>query len=402
MSRRVGVRRWQLWGLAAVALALGVFFWVGARLERFVNRVEPVPLPEVSAHALALHRSSFVIDLHADSLLFGRDLLRRSDVGHVDLPRLQDGGVGLQVFGMPTVVPMGADIERTDPHTPDLLTLAGLAQRSPFAWRSPMGRALLEIERLDRAVAGSRGALVPVRDREDLERLVALHHDDPRRVGAILAVEGAHAMEGDPANLDKLFAQGVRVIGLAHFFDNAYAGSAHGRDKGGLTELGRRTVQRMEELGIAVDLAHSSPRAIEEVLDMVHVPVIVSHGGVKGTCDNLRNLSDDQIRRVAANGGVIGIGYWSWAVCGTAPRDVAAAIRYVIDLVGPDSVGLGSDYDGATTVGFDTSHLPALTQALLDDGLDDETIRKVLGGNALRVLRAILPPRAEAAGPRPE
>jgi membrane dipeptidase len=402
MSRLGGARRWQLLGLVTVVVALGVFFWVGARLERFVNRVEPVPLPEVSAHALALHRSSFVIDLHADSLLFGRDLLRRSDVGHVDLPRLEEGGVGLQVFGMPTVVPMGADIERTEPNTPDLLTLAGLAQRSPFAWRSPMGRALLEAERLDRAVAGSGGALVPVRDVEDLERLVALRRDDPRRVGAILAVEGAHAMEGDPANLEVLFEHGVRVVGLAHFFDNAYTGSAHGRDKGGLTELGRRTVQRMEELGIAVDLAHSSPRAIDETLDLVHKPVIVSHGGVKGTCDNLRNLSDAEIERVAANGGVIGIGYWNWAVCGTAPRDVAAAIRYVVDLVGPDHVGLGSDYDGATTVGFDTSQLPALTQALLDAGLDDETIRKVLGGNALRVLRATLPRRAGTAESRAE
>jgi microsomal dipeptidase-like Zn-dependent dipeptidase len=387
--------------LVALALALLAFFWAGSRLERFVNRVEPVPLPEISERALALHRSSFVVDLHADSLLFERDLLRRSEVGHVDLPRLQEGGVGLQVFAMPTVVPLGADLERTDPNTPDVLTLAGLAQRSPFAWRGPMERALLQSERLGRAVAAAGGQIVPVHGVEDLERLVALRAEDPRRVGALLAVEGAHALEGDPENLERLFAAGVRAMGLAHFFDNAYAGSAHGQHKGGLSELGRATLRRMEELGIAVDLAHLSPRAIEETLDLVTRPVIVSHGGVKGTCDNLRNLSDAEVVRVAENGGVIGIGYWDWAICGTSPRDFAAAVRHVVDLVGPDHVGLGSDYDGGTTVGFDTSELPALTQALVDAGFDDETIRKVLGGNALRVLRATLPRRASGSAGAP-
>ena len=91
---------------------------------------------------------------------------------------------------------------------------------------------------------------------------------------------------------------------------------------------------------------------------------------MRGTCDNQRNLSDEQVQRIADGGGVIGIGYWEWAVCGRAPADIARAIAYVIRLVGADHAGLGSDYDGATTVGFDTRHLMAVTQALIDEGLE--------------------------------
>ncbi|MEZ4292124.1 MAG: membrane dipeptidase [Myxococcota bacterium] len=213
----------------------------------------------------------------------------------------------------------------------------------------------------------------------------------PVPIGALLAIEGAHAMESDPANLARLFDAGYRMIGLAHFFDNDYAGSAHGVAKGGLTALGRRTIREMESLGVVVDLAHLSPAAIDDVLAIVTKPVVSSHGGVRGTCDNQRNLSDDQIRRIAATGGVVGIGYWATAVCGTRPEDVALAIAYVVRLVGAEHAALGSDYDGATTVGFDTSALPALTQALLDAGLDGDEVGQVLGGNVLRVLDRTLP-----------
>jgi microsomal dipeptidase-like Zn-dependent dipeptidase len=119
--------------------------------------------------------------------------------------------------------------------------------------------------------------------------------------------------------------------------------------------------------------------------------VVFSHGGVVGTCDNPRNLSDEHVRAIAAGGGVVGIGYWKMAICGTELQHVVAAIRYVIDLAGDDHVGLGSDYDGATSVGFDTSALPALTQALLDAGLPESSVRKVMGENVWRVLEETLP-----------
>ncbi len=349
---------------AVVVLALIAFFGVGAIVERFLNRLEPVPLPEVSQAAQALHAASFVVDMHADSLMAGRDLVKRSHVGHVDLPRLQDGGVGLQIFTTVTVVPMGLNIERNERGAFDLLTLLGMAQLSPFAWRGPLGRAELQADRLESVIARSNGALVPVRSRADLDALIAGRTQGHGPIGALLGIEGAHALEGDLANLDVVFARGFRMIGLTHFFDNEFSGSAHGVAKGGLTDLGRELVRRMEQRGVLVDLAHVSPAAVSDVLAMATKPTVVSHGGVKGTCNNTRTLTDAQVRGIAAGGGVIGIGYWDTAICGREPRHVVAAMRYVIDLVGDDHVGLGSDYDGATTVGFDTSQLAALWQLL--------------------------------------
>jgi membrane dipeptidase len=374
-------------------VALIAFFSVGAIVERFLNRLEPVALPEISPAAQALHAASLVVDMHADSLLTGRDLVQRSEVGHVDLPRLQAGGVGLQFFTAATVVPLGLNIERNEGDAFDLLTLLGMAQLSPFAWRGPLGRAELQAERLESAIARSGGALVPVRSRADLESLIERRASGERTIGALLGIEGAHALEADLANLDVVFERGFRMIGLTHFFDNEFSGSAHGVAKGGLTDLGRELVRRMEARGVVVDLAHVSPAAVDEVLAMASKPTVISHGGVAGTCDNTRTLKDAQVRAIAAGGGVIGIGYWDTAICGREPRHVVAAMRHVIALVGDDHVGLGSDYDGATTVGFDTSQLAALTQEMLSAGIPEASIRKILGGNVVRVLRAVLPER---------
>ncbi|HEB89789.1 MAG TPA: peptidase M19 [Deltaproteobacteria bacterium] len=377
--------------IVAVVIAL-LWLALALRLEGFVNRVEPVPLPAISPRARALHDTSFIADLHADSLLFGRDLLERSDLGHVDLPRLREGGVALQVFAVPTLVPFGLNIERNERPGLDALTFGAMLQLSPIAWKSPTDRALYRAEQMRAYVRASGGSLLLIENRGDLERLVAAGPEGSRIVGAMLSIEGAHAMEGDPDHLRTLFDAGYRMIGLTHFFDNEYAGSAHGVEKGGLTDLGRRTIADMEELGIIVDLAHLAPKAIDEVLDLARRPTVVSHTGVRATCDNRRNLSDEHIRRIAAGGGIIGIGYWESAVCGRAPKDIARAIAHVVRLVGADHAALGSDYDGGTVVGFDTTGLPALTQALVDEGLRDSQIRKILGENVLRIFSRTLPP----------
>lgn len=376
--------------VAAILVALA-WLTLALRLESFINRVSPVSLPTISARARALHSTSFVADLHADSLLFGRNLLSRSDLGHVDLPRLQEGGVALQVFSLPTIVPYGTNIERTELGQLDLITLAGIAQLSPTAWRGPTGRSLYHANRLRNAVRDSNGAMRLIETRSDLESLRTARSAGGNTTGALLALEGAHALESKPANLETLFAAGYRMIGLTHFFDNDYGGSAHGVDQGGLTQLGRDTIGEMERLGITLDLAHLSPTAVDEALDLATRPVVFSHGGVRGTCDNQRNLSDAHIRRIAAAGGVIGIGYWDVAVCGTTPVHIARAIAYVVRLVGPDHAAFGSDYDGGTTVGLDTSSLVALTQAMMDEGLRESTIGKVLGENVFRVLSENLP-----------
>lgn len=377
--------------LVIVLLAAAATVWLGANIERFLNRIESVPLPAVSDTARRLHAGSVVVDLHADSLLFGRDLLARGTVGHVDLPRLQDGGVALQFFTATTKTPLGFNIERTDGDRLDLLTVVGLARFSPRWMSGPYERALIQAERFADFSARSNGMLLPVSTVAELDTLLARHQADPRVVGGLLGIEGAHALNDDPANVEVMFNAGYRMIGMAHFFDNAFAGSAHGLHKGGLTASGRTLIQRMEQLGMIVDLAHTSPAAIDDIIAIVTKPVVVSHTGVRGTCDNPRNLSDGQIRAIARKGGVIGIGYWDTAVCGTDTRAVVRAIRHIVELVGDDYVGLGSDYDGATTVGFDTSALPALTQQMLDDGFSQRTIAKVLGDNAIRVLRSALP-----------
>ncbi len=378
--------------VAAPFLALS-FFVLGVHSERLTNRVDPVPLPAVSEYARTLHDAAFVVDLHADSTLSGRNLLERSDVGHVDIPRLREGGVGLQFFTAPTRVPLSFDIHETSADGPDLLTLLDLAQWGPFRRVGPFRRGMVQGERIRRAVEVSDGTVVLIRAREDLEALLAARAQGRPVLGTLLGLEGAHALEQDVDNLARFHASGVRMIGITHFFDNEYAGSAHGLERGGLTQLGRDLVRRMVDLGMMIDLAHLSPKAIDEVLAMIDVPTVVSHTGVKGTCDNPRNLSDEHVRAIARGGGVIGIGYWEMAVCGTAPRDIVAAMQHVIGLVGDDHVALGSDYDGGTTVAFDTSGLPVLTQAMLDAGLPDASIEKILGGNIVRVMRAVLPGR---------
>ncbi len=193
------------------------------------------------------------------------------------------------------------------------------------------------------------------------------------------------------------------MAGMAHFFDNDVAGSMHGVNKGGLTPLGRKVIAAMEDKGMIVDIAHCSHKCVGEILAMARRPVVSSHGGVQATCKTNRNLSDDEIRGVARTGGVIGIGYWDGAICDTDPRAAARAMKHVKDLVGVQYVALGSDYDGATTVRFDTSQLVQVTQALLDEGFTPDEIRAVMGGNALRVIRAGLVPLAQVKPePQPE
>ena len=181
------------------------------------------------------------------------------------------------------------------------------------------------------------------------------------------------------------------MAGLTHFFDNEVAGSMHGEAKGGLTGLGREAVTRMEQLGIVIDLAHASNQSIDEVLAMATRPVVFSHGGVQATCQVNRNLSDAQIRAVAATGGVIGIGYWDAAVCRLDVDAVVDAIEHVIAVGGLDSAALGSDFDGSTEVAWDTSQLALVTQELIDRGRSAAEIQAIMGGNTLRVLGQVLP-----------
>ncbi|MEL7685322.1 dipeptidase [Citromicrobium bathyomarinum] len=381
-------------GLVLLFGIAGFFQFGPGMVERSMNQIDGEPLIEVSDEAKALHETLTIVDLHSDTLLWNRNLLNRADRGHMDLPRLEEGNVALQVFSSVTKTPKGQNYDANDADSDNITPLV-IAQLQPTrTWNSLLERSLWHAEKLDRAAAKSDGELLKVASTRDLDRLLRERSSEtPKPVGALLSIEGLQNLEGDLSNLDVLSKQGFRMASLTHFFDTDLAGSMHGIEKGGLTDKGRKAVRRMEELGMVVDIAHCSHACVADILAMAKRPVVSSHGGVQATCDVNRNLSDDEIRGVAKTGGVVGIGYWDAAVCGTSPRDAAKAMKHVRDLVGIDYVALGSDYDGATTVRFDTAQLAQVTQALLNEGFTEDEIRAVMGGNALRVLRAGIVPQ---------
>ena len=381
-------------GLVLLIGIAGFFQFAPGIAERSMNQIDGEPLIEVSDEAKALHATLTIVDLHSDTLLWNRNLLSRGTRGHMDLPRLEEGNVALQVFSSVTKTPKGQNYDANDADSDNITPLV-IAQLQPTrTWNSLLERSLWHAEKLDRAAAKSDGELLKVASIKDLDRLLRERSSEtPKPVGALLSIEGLHDLEGDLANLDTLRDAGFRMASLTHFFDTDLAGSMHGLEKGGLTDKGRKAVRRMEQLGMVVDIAHCSHKCVADILAMAKRPVVSSHGGVQATCQVNRNLSDDEIRGVAKTGGVVGIGYWDAAVCGTSPRDAAKAMKHVRDLVGIDYVALGSDYDGATTVRFDTSQLMQVTQALMDEGFTEDEIRAVMGGNALRVLRAGIVPQ---------
>ncbi|MCC6927400.1 MAG: membrane dipeptidase [Gemmatimonadaceae bacterium] len=365
--------------------------------DRSMNTLlAPAPYTAPPA-AESLLRTLDVVDLHADALLWPRDLLERHDYGHVDVPRLQDGHVALQVFSVVTKTPRGINYERNTATT-DNITILAIAERYPVrAWFSVFGRARWQARRLRDAVARSaaRGdsALRLVTSREELAALLALRRRGRPAIGALLATEGLHPLEGRLDFLDSLAADGFRMFGFTHFFDNEVGGSAHGVEQGGLTPFGRQVVARMDSLGLVIDVAHASPRLVDDILATTRRPIVVSHGGVQGTCPGPRNLTDDQLRRIAAGGGVVGIGYWDGAICEPTAASFARAVAYAMRVAGEDHIALGSDFDGSTAEPFDASGMGLVAAALRDAGLSDEQVRKVMGENALRLLGELLPSR---------
>jgi membrane dipeptidase len=391
-------RRIAAAGVAATAAATALTVtakaggrWAVGRTERRLCTTAQPPPYAASDRARALHAELWVADLHADSLLWGRDLLERGTRGHVDVPRLLEANVALQVFAASTKSPRHLNIEQNDDRSDDVVLLAIALGWPPATWRRLLPRALYLASRADRFAARSEGRLRMLRTAEDLAAYEADRLEMPGITAGLLAIEGAHALDGDPANVDVVADAGFRMMGPAHFFDNAFAGSAHGMEKGGLTDLGREMVRRMEARSMLVDVAHASSTTVDDVLAMARQPVIASHTGLCGVVDNPRNLTDARARAIADTGGVLGIGFWPTVCGGETVADIARAITYAIGVAGVEHVALGSDFDGAVPVPFDATGLVLLTDALLQAGLDDDTIRKVMGGNVRRLLAETLP-----------
>jgi membrane dipeptidase len=331
--------------------------------------------PDISDEARALHAEAPAIDLHADTLMWSRwvgyDLLARHTAplprsafaGHVDVPRLREGGLGAQYFGLVSLP----------------VSRAG-------------NRAVIDaqIDELDRAVrraeAGS-GGLVKADTLADVERANA-----EGQVAALLGIEGAHALDGNLDAIEHFARRGVRYLGILHFSWNEAGYPAFGwgrRDAEGLTPFGKELVRRSEDAGIVLDLAHINRKGWFDVCRLARRPLYCTHTGVAGAFEHWRNADDEQLRALADTGGAAGVIFAPNFLGGDGIEAVVKHLRHMIDVGGEDLPALGSDYDGMIVpirgLG-DATRLPALTTALLNAGLEARVIRKILRDNALRVL----------------
>lgn len=383
-----------LWGLAIILLAaVIVALAIGPGMaERSMNKVTGQGLLTLSPEAQALHSSLHIADWHADSLLWNRNLTQRSERGQVDIPRLQEGNVALQVFTVVTKTPAGLNYTHNSADSRDNVTLLALAQLWPLrTWQDLTERALYQSEKLHQFASEAPEALMLVKNQRDLTKLLAERAAGKALVGGMLGTEGSHALSGALPNVQRLYDAGFRMMSLHHFFDNALGGSLHGSGKSGLTDFGRAAIAEMNRLGVIIDVSHSSPAVVREALSLSTTPLVVSHTGTHGHCESPRNIPDDLMRAIADGGGLVAIGFWSGAICDASPRGIARALKAAVALLGEDAVALGSDFDGAVATPIHTGQMAQITQALLDEGVSVEVIRKVMGGNQLRFLQAQLP-----------
>ena len=333
----------------------------------------------------------FIADLHCDALLWDRDFLKNHDYGHVDLPRMQKANMAFQVFTIVSKTPRGINIEKNDGKTDNVAVLSFGQLQPPANWFSIKKRALWQADQLHKFAEHSQGAFRVVTNQNELRKFMDNRAKNPKLTAGMLGIEGAHCLENDLNNLDEFYKSGIRYIGISHFFDNEWAGSAHGMQKKGLTAKGKLLIQKMDSLHIIIDLAHTSINTIDDILALTNRPVIVSHTGVKGVCDNQRNLSDKHLIEIGKRNGLVGIGLWETAVCGSDAAATAKSIRYVADKIGVDKVALGSDFDGAIQTHFDVTGLPLIMQALQKEGFNNTEIAQIMGGNVRDFLLKNLP-----------
>lgn len=391
--RQLKTRRF-LWIVPLTVVAAGlalIHFAVPRVIETSLNGIDGRPLQRVSEKARVFHETLTIADLHADPLLWDRDLVQRSHRGHHDIPRMIEGNLALQVFTTVTKSPPNISYENNSAEGDDI-TLLAIAQLWPVrTWGNLTERALYQARKLHRFAARSGGRLVVVKSAADLDTLLSRRANGEVVVGGVLGTEGSHALSGDLENIDRLYEAGFRMMSLQHFFDNLLGGSLHGTRKGGLTDFGRAAIRRMEAAGVIIDLSHSSEMVVRDTLEIAGRPLVISHTGTRNHCASPRNISDELMIRIAQGGGLIGIGFWKEAICDPSPSGIAKAIQAAVDLVGEDHVALGSDFNGAVTTRIDVSELVYVTDALLALGMEERTIRKVMGENQIAFFRTYLP-----------
>jgi membrane dipeptidase len=319
---------------------------------------------------LSLHFDALVIDGHCDSigdqLEHGRWLGDRSEHGHVDLPRLREGGVDVQFFAC--YVP------------------------KPYQRHGAVTHALERLDQLHLLAERLPDQFVLARSAADLLRAKA-----SGRIAGIAGLEGAEALDASIGVLRQFHRLGLRNLGLAWNYRNAACdGVAESRTNGGLTEFGVKVVEECNQLGILLDVSHLSAAGVTDVLAVSQRPIIASHSNARALCDHPRNLTDAQMEAIAVRGGVIGVTFVDSFLNRQNPeaaaiKDVIANIEYMLGVVGPDHVALGSDFDGWSLAQElkDASCYPLITQQLVERGHDSRVIRKILGENLLRVIQTV-------------
>jgi membrane dipeptidase len=377
--------------LVFLLLASGRIF-LPSWLDKQMNPVSDHLPFVVSDKARDLHKTLLIGDWHSDSALWNRNLSKTYDYGHEDIPRMQKGNIALQMFTTVTKSPSGQNYDSNETASRDNITSLAIVQGWPIkTWSSLTERAIFQAEKIrDLSLRDSKNLML-IESQSDLKQFMIKRELNPTLIGALIGTEGSHALDGDLNNIERLYNKGFRMMSLHHFFDNKLGGSLHGVTGQGLTDFGRQSIVEMLRLNIIIDVSHSSENVAKDVLDITNRPIVVSHTGFNGHCESPRNISDGLMQSIAKKGGLIGVGFWDGAVCDNTPKSVAEAIVYGIDLVGVDHVALGSDFDGAITPGFDSSELVAITHELLELGLSDLQIRKVMGGNMFAFLQQNLP-----------
>ncbi len=362
------------------------------KLDKKFNTITLQAPYTVSEEAQKIYNSlDFISDMHCDALLWKRDLLKRNDFSSVDIPRMLEVNMGLQAFTIVTKAPKNMNFDNNTGDT-DQITIPYILQLRPISsWFNLTERALSQCNALHDFEADSDGKFRVIETSSDLQQFLSDKQKNKKITAGFLGIEGMHALSGELENVDKLYDAGVRMMAPVHFFDNKLGGSAHGVSKEGLTDFGKQVIKKMQKKDMIVDVAHSSPRLLDDIFEISTKPVVSSHTGVQGTCETVRNLSDKHLKQIAASGGLICIAMFEHATGETTVASSVKAIKYCIDLVGVDYVALGSDFDGAIEIHTDVTGLPLYVEEMLKLKISVEDIRKIMGDNVKRFMLKNLP-----------
>ncbi|MCZ6676348.1 MAG: dipeptidase [Candidatus Poribacteria bacterium] len=332
---------------------------------------------------MELHQDALVIDSHNDTIVTH---IRRGNLsisGRTVPNRIRHNGTIAYLRG-----PLDAEAREVELqiNLPKMrqggIDAAFFAVDVTRAWKNHLAYALDAVGFFESEVETHADEIIIARNAEEIRQAKAAG-----KLAAILAIENSEGVERSLNILRALHRLGIRSMGLTHNLNTwAAAGNEEERSGGGLTRFGVQLVKEMNRLGMLVDVSHISERGFWDVMEIAERPVIASHSNSKAVCDHPRNLSDAQIKRLAENGGVMGVTFVPSFIDASTPSlpRLLDHVDHILDLVGPDHVGIGSDFDGGGDLLMDATEFPQITAGLLERGYSEEVIRKILGENHLR------------------